>query len=131
LTKAGITKYFLLHTFLSRILQTEKSIGFKSGEEGGYIVLSKNWSKYFFSLYFFLSLCTILLEAVPILPILLLDPWEDLGGQEVKITSEITVAPSGITIRGVLHASSLTPPQTMIWVGCWQTKTVLGFIGMS
>ena len=77
------------HAFPSRILYMEKSIGFKSGEEGGHFFLSQNEDKLFL-LQFWMTLpvwCSVLLKDVWSTPKGVLDPWQHLILWKVQVNS--------------------------------------------
>jgi len=86
-----------LQALVSRMDHIEKSIGWRSGLEGAHIDLSqkdgntnfqKSWTKTA------VCWCTILHECIRLVPISVLEPWDNLGFKHVFVDSFIDLDPN-------------------------------------
>jgi len=86
-----------LQALLSKMDHIEKSIGLRSGLEGAHIDLSqkdgntnfqKSWTKTA------VCWCTILHECIRLVPICVLEPWDNLGFKHVFVDPSIELDPN-------------------------------------
>jgi len=108
-----------LQALLSRMDHIEKSSCSRSGLEGAHIDLSqkdgntnfqKSWTKTA------VCWCTILHECIRLVPISVLEPWDNLGFKHVFVDSSIDLDPILTKIKGSFRPSSITPAHFSIFV---------------